>query len=170
MANLNSKYDPNAESQTAFNAIPTGEYPAVIVDSDMKPTKRGDGEYLELAYEITEGQYKGRKLWARLNLKSTNSTAQEIANRQFASIREVTGVANPVDSQELHFKPHVIRVEYIPAGTEQKNGYVTDRDSNEIKAWKRLSDGVATNSAPSSAPAANNQPASPTPPWANKAA
>lgn len=138
MANLYGTYDPNAEAQQDFAAIPSGEYTAQIVDSDMKPTKKNDGEFLELEYDVMDGEFRGRKLWARLNLKSANAQAQEIANRQFASIREATGVANPRDSQELHYKPHVIRVEFIPAGTTQKNGYTTTRDGNEVKAWKKL--------------------------------
>ncbi len=138
MANLNGIYDPNAEAQKAFDAMPTADYPAVVVDSEMKDTKAGDGRYLELAYEITEGQFKGRKLWHRLNLKSPNQQAMDIANREFASIREATGVSDPKDSQELHYKPHTIRVEFIKAGTTKKNGYTYDRDTNEIKAWKKL--------------------------------
>lgn len=170
MANLFGSYDETAEAQAEFSAIPTGEYFAAIVDSDMKPTKKGDGEFLELTYQVLDGPQKGRKVWSRLNLKSPNVQAEEIANRQFASIREVTGVSNPRDSQELHNKPHIIRVEFIPAGTTQKNGYVTERDGNDVKGWKKAEGYVATNSAQSSAPAANNQPASSTPPWANKAA
>jgi hypothetical protein len=164
MANLYGTYDPNAEAQQDFAAIPSGEYTAQIVDSDMKPTKKNDGEFLELEYDVMDGEFKGRKLWARLNLKSPNVQAQEIANRQFASIREATGVANPRDSQELHYKPHVIRVEFIPAGTTQKNGYTTTRDGNEVKAWKKL-EGVApqqlTTQTNSAAPAAGGK----TPPW-----
>lgn len=170
MANLSNAYDQNAEAQADFSPLPTGEYMAVIVESDMKPTKAPGGEYLELTYEVTEGQFKGRKVWARLNLKNTNVQTVEIANRQFASIREATGVTNPVDSQELHYKPHVIRVEFVKGGVAQKNGYVPDRDSNDIKAWKSASGGIATTVAPSTAPAANNQAASASPPWANKAA
>lgn len=169
MANLNGAYDPNAEVATDFSAIPTGDYPAVIVDSDMKPTKKNDGDYLELVHEITEGEYKGRKVWANLNLHNSNATAVEIANRQFASIREATGVANPTDSQQLHYKPVVIRVEFIPSGTTQKNGYVTNKDGNEIKAWKKPAAGASAGNQPASnqaAPATNGA----APPWAAKAA
>jgi hypothetical protein len=169
MANLFGSYDPNAEAQQEFSAIPTGEYLAVIVDSDMKPTKKEDGEYLELTYQVQEGEFKGRKVWARLNLKSSNAQAAEIANRQFRSVREATGVMNPRDSQELHNKPHVIRVEFIPSGTKQKNGYITDRDANEVKAWKKVEGAVATTASNAPAAGAANS-ADPTPPWAAKAA
>ncbi|WP_163842489.1 DUF669 domain-containing protein [Pseudoxanthomonas sacheonensis] len=141
MANLTGMYNPEAEAQQDFAPIPAGEYLARIVESDMKPTKNNDGQYLELVYEIMDGEYAKRRLWARLNLENKNDQTVEIANRQMASIREATGVAQPRDSQELHNKPHVVRVDFIPAGTTQKNGYVTQKDQNEIRGWKK-GDGI----------------------------
>ena len=168
MANLNGIYDPTAEAGTDFSPIPTGEYLAVITDSDMKPTNANTGEYLELTHEIIDGPLKGRKVWARLNLVNNNAQAVEIANRDLASIRAATGVANPKDSQELHNKPMVIRVEFIKAGTT-KGKKTYDRDANEIRAWKKNEGAIPTGgTAPSSAPASNA--ADPTPPWAQKAA
>ena len=163
MASLTGTYDPNAEASQDFGAIPSGEYTAIIVDSDMKPTKQNDGHYLELAYQVSEGEFKGRKVWTRLNLDSPNATAVEIANREFASIREATGVKNPTDSTQLHNRPHIIRVEFIPAGTVQRN-YTTKKDGNEIKAWKKI-EGAAP------APAASNdaKPAAGASPWSRAA-
>lgn len=170
MANLNGMYDPNAEAQQDFAPIPAGEYLAQIVESDVVPNKNNTGELLELTYAICDGPMKGRKVWARLNLKHESAQAQEIGNRQFASVREAVGVPSPRDTQELHYKPHVIRVEFIPAGTTQKNGYTTTRDSNEVKAWKKA-EGVAA-SAPAPASVANQAQAGAgsAPPWANRAA
>ena len=45
----------------------------------MKPTKTGNGQYLQLAFEIIEGEYKNRKVWARLNLENANADAVRIA-------------------------------------------------------------------------------------------
>lgn len=148
MALLTGRYNPDAEASQDIGAIPTGEYLAQIVDSDMKPTKNNEGEYLELTHEILDGDFKGRKVWARLNLDNPNTQAVEIANRDFSAIRQATGVLNPRDSADLHNKPVVIRVEFIPAGTVNKRGIASDRDRNEIKAWKKA-EGVAQ-SAPAS--------------------
>lgn len=170
MAILTGAYDPQAEAQQDFSPIPSGKYLAQIVDSDMKPTKKNDGHYLELAYEITDGQYAGRKLWARINLDHPKPNVVEIGNRQFAAVRQATGVLNPRDSQELHYKPHVIRVEFIPAGTTNKNGYTTERDNNEIRGWEAAGDQGNAPAAPS-APAANGaSPSDSTPPWKRAAA
>lgn len=162
MANLTGTYDANAEAQQQFDPLPTGDYPAQIVDSDMKPTKKNDGHFLELEYDVIDGPCKGRKVWVRLNLDNPNAKAVEIANRQFASIREATGVANPRDSQELHYKPHTIRVEFIKAGTT-KGTKTYDRDANEVKAWSKLGDDIpGFDDAP--------KPASGGAPWGKRAA
>jgi len=141
MALLTNLYNPDAEAQPDFSPIPTGEYLAQIVDSDMKPTKNNTGEYLELAYEIVDGDYKGRRVWVRLNLVNANPQAVEIANRDFAAIRQATGVLNPRDSADLHRKPHVIRVEFIQAG-ETRGKRTFDRDTNEVRAFKAAEGGA----------------------------
>ncbi len=169
MAMLTGTFNPDAEAQQDFSPIPSGEYLAHIVESDMKPTSSNTGHYLELVYEIADGEFRGRKLWLRLNLDNPNEKTVEIANRQFAAIREATGIANPRQSEELHYKPHVIRVEMFPAGSPyqygSKKGQPRERAENEIKGWKK-SDGAQP--APTSAPAA--APAAGTSPWAKRAA
>ncbi|QQP96472.1 DUF669 domain-containing protein [Lysobacter enzymogenes] len=175
MANLTGAYDPNAEAQQDFAPIPTADYLARIVESDMKPTSGNTGHYLELVEEIMEGEYKGRKLWIRLNLDNPNEKTVEIANRQFASIREATGVANPRDSQELHNKPHMIRVEFYPAGSEiiygSKKGQKRDRDTNEVKSWRKPEVGSGNvNPSASSTPSPTPAPSDNAPWLRNKAA
>lgn len=165
MAKLTGAYDPNAEASKPRDPLPTGEYLAMITDSEWKATKKNDGEYLELTYDIIDGACKGRKLWVRLNLKNANAEAVEIANRDLSAIRQATGVLNPDDSVELHNKPHIIRVEFIAAGTTKgKKRY--DQDTNEVRAYKKL-DGVApapVAAAPVSAPASGVKP------WGQRAA
>ncbi|MGD9126460.1 MAG: DUF669 domain-containing protein, partial [Planctomycetia bacterium] len=66
MANLNG-FDANqVDPSTSFDPIPAGKYVAVITESEMKDTKSGVGQYLQLTFDIIDGKYKGRKLWSRL--------------------------------------------------------------------------------------------------------
>lgn len=161
-----------------FGCVPTGEYPALMVDSDMKDVKPPKtGQYLEAVFEISEGEHKGRKLWARFNLINPSEDAQRIAYQQLSAICEAVGHRGELrESSALHYKPLIIRVEFYPAGTVKKNGYTYDRDTNEIKAYKAIAGGLgnATNTTrpQSSAPATTASPsnASAAPPWANKAA
>ena len=81
MANLNG-FDANTvDPATDFEPLPAGKYLAVITDSEMKPTKAGTGSYLQIVWELIDGDFKGRKLWSRLNLDNPNATAVEIAQR-----------------------------------------------------------------------------------------
>lgn len=163
MANLNGMYNPEAEPNSSPDKLPSGEYLAQIVESDMKPTRSG-GEYLELTYEVIEGEFKGRRHWERLNLVNASDKVVEIANRQFASIREVTGVMNPRTSEELHYKPHVIRIQFDAAGTTDRKGNVRQYDEATIKAWKKADAGT-TAASPSPAPAVK-----PAAPWDQRVA
>lgn len=93
-----------------FEPMPKGEYLATGIESEMKETKKGDGHYLQITWEVIEGEYQGRKLWSRLNLDNPNQTAVDIAKRELASICRATGVYSPRDSDELLDKPIVLKV------------------------------------------------------------
>ncbi|QDV24543.1 hypothetical protein Q31a_28620 [Aureliella helgolandensis] len=57
MANLNG-FDANSvEPADELEPIPTGKYIAVITDSEIKPMKSGTGNYLQLTFQIVEGEY-----------------------------------------------------------------------------------------------------------------
>jgi len=62
-----------------FEALPRGDYTAMITDSILKETKAGTGHYIALTVEIIDGAYSGRKIWDNLNVKNANPTAEKIA-------------------------------------------------------------------------------------------
>lgn len=170
MANIGSFNAANVAPAEDFSPIPVGDYPAMIVDSDVKPTKARNGHYAELVFEVTEGKYKGRKVWARLNLDNPNAKAVEIAQRELSAICHAVGKLEISDTQELHYKPLMIRVDI-----EESEGY---SPRNEIKSYKAAgavdaasTQGNAQAAAPSTqastAPTAAATSASPSsaPPW-----
>lgn len=161
MANIGNFDATNIAPREDFSPIPTAEYPAQIIDSDLKPTKANTGHYLELTFEVTDGEYKGRRVWSRLNLDNPNPKAVEIAQRDLSAICHAVGKLQVSDSQELHYKPMVIRVEYVEPDARRTS------PTNEIKAFKALSGGAPSAAAPTaSAPGAVVG----APPWASKAA
>jgi hypothetical protein len=52
MANLNGFNANQVEPATDFEPIPAGKYVAVVTASEMKPTKNGNGSYLELTFQV----------------------------------------------------------------------------------------------------------------------
>jgi len=148
MAQLNNFNANEIEPTADFSPIPAGQYVAMITASQMKPTKKGSGEYLELTFQVLEGDYKGRLLWMRLSLNHTTPTTAKIARGHLAAICRAVGVLTPRDSSELHNLPLVVKV------TLKKRKDIGDL-TNELKAF---SSRQAT-----AAPAAVSKPA--TAPW-----
>jgi hypothetical protein len=106
------------EPMNDFSPIPTGEYTAVITASDMKDTKSGSGKYLQLTYQIVDGEYKNRLIFENINLINSNEVAVQIAQKTLSSICHAVGVLHPRDSNELHDKPLMIKVGIRPASGE----------------------------------------------------
>ena len=113
---------------TGFDPIPAGKYLCIITDSEMKPTKAGTGQYLELTLQVVEGDFTGRLLWARLNLDNPNRTAVEIARKELSAICHAVGVMTPKDSVELHGLPMVVTV-----GCKKRED--NDEIVNEVKSY-----------------------------------
>ena len=110
MMNLSGFNAAEVEPTTDFEAIPAGKYLAVITESENKANRAGNGSYLQLTFQIIEGEYKGRFLWARLNLDNPNATAIKIARSELSAICRAVRVLQPKDSRELHDLPLVISV------------------------------------------------------------
>lgn len=121
----------------SFTPLPVGDYLVIISASERKPTKNGKGEYLQLTYDVIDGEYKGRKLFDRLNIINENETAQNIAKGTLSAICHVTGVAKPKVSEELHNIPIMVHVVITPAKGEYSEGNVIKeykyKDGRKIK-------------------------------------
>ena len=151
MAHLNN-FDANTvEPVDSFEPIPAGKYLAVITESEMKPTKSGSGHYLELKFQIIEGEFKGRPLWSRLNLDNPNAQAVRIARGELSAICRAVGVMQPKDSVELHNLPLSIKV---TCKKRDDNGEIT----NEIKGYAKKEAALGQ----------PQQATADTPPWARK--
>jgi hypothetical protein len=148
MSNLSGFNANQVEPAADFEPLPAGKYVAVITASEMKPTKAGNGSFLELVFQVTEGEFKGRKLWSRLNLENPNALTVKIARGELSAICRAVGVMEPKDSAELHNLPMLVSV-------KQK----ADADGevrNEVKGYGKRE------TANGAKPAQN---ANPTPPW-----
>lgn len=149
MATLNfnaSEVEPNA----GFDPIPADTYVAMMTGSQMKPTKNGDGSYLELEFTVLEGQFKDRKLWDRLCLNHPNPETVKIARGTLSALCRAVGVMQPRDSADLHNLPLSITVRL-------KKRKDTDELVNEVKGY------AARKSTVAQAPQAPQT--STTPPW-----
>lgn len=150
MADLRG-FDANSvEPAGDFEPIPAGKYQAVITESELKATKAGTGHYLQLTFQVVEGPFQNRLLWARLNIDNANAQARKIAQGELSAICRAVGVLAPNDSVELHNLPLVIHVRC-------KKRTDTGEIVNELKGYSKKDSPPLPAAA---APAANS-----TPPW-----
>jgi len=145
MATLNFNAN-EVEPVDDFSPIPAGKYVAMVTESQMKPNRDGTGEYLEMTFQVLEGEYRGRLLWARLSLNHPKEITTKIARHQLAQICKAVGVSTPRDSAELHNVPMVVTVKLKK---RKDNGELT----NELGAFA-----AQQSTAPTAAPRTSTAP------------
>lgn len=153
MADLRGFDASQVEPSAALEPIPSGKYVAVISESEMKATKNNTGKYLELTFQVIEGQYKNRLLWARLNLENNNSQAVQIARAELSAICRAVGVLAPNDSVDVHNLPLVVQVKCSKRDDTGELG-------NEIKGYSKKEAPAPGNAASTTAASTNRAP-----PW-----
>lgn len=135
------------------SVLPAGEYQMQIVDSALRDTKAGNGQYLWLEFLILGPNYAGRKFWERLNLFNPNETTVKVARKQLANICSALNFDNlPSDSVQLHNKPLRVVIthkENKMGGLDARAAYHPINDNGHAVAAAPR----AATTAPSSAPA-----------------
>jgi hypothetical protein len=169
MPNFSSPFNASSIPAPQYLPLPASQYLVHITHSEIRPTRDGRGQYLQLDLEVIEGLHTGRKLIERLNLFNSNPRTVQYAEQTLASICHAVGKVQVISSEELHHIPLIADVRVEPA----KNGY---DERNSVKRFlPRAQPGgpaptpVAPRPAPSTppAPAAAAQPtqASRSLPW-----
>ncbi|MEG3640702.1 DUF669 domain-containing protein [Magnetococcus sp. PR-3] len=157
MANLGGTFDASqVDPSKPQENLPPGDYRVQIINSEMRVTKAGTGQYLWLEMDVLEGVHAGRKVYDRLNLINPNNQAVEISQRALSAICHALGRMQVQDSEDLHFQPLIAKV------SVGKSGY------NEVKGYKPV--GGAPTAQPQTVPPVQQQPAQgqqPPPPTAS---
>lgn len=104
MAQLSQTFNPSSveADERSFEPMPPGSYTFEVVESTIKPTKAGTGEYIELTLRVVDGQFENRRLWERINFKNDNAKAQDIGQRQLKALCDACGINGLDDTQQLH--------------------------------------------------------------------
>lgn len=136
MANLGFNLDQKeAENFGSFTLVPPGWYAVVITKSEIKKTKNGDGQYIEITNEIQGGNNDGDPITDRINIVNQSEVAQRIGRSALAKIGLVIGHQGELTNTDvLHGRPYQIKVEvssYTKAdGSDGKSNNVKDYREN----------------------------------------
>ena len=130
MSNLNfnaEDFDP----QSDFAPIPAGEYLVMVISSETKPAKSGQGFYLQMILQVLDGAYKNRLVFDRINTQNTNPITQNIGRRDLFELCHAVNVLRISNSEQLHNIPFIARL--VVTKSEQYG------DGNEVEAYKSAS-------------------------------
>lgn len=154
------------------NPLSVGFYGLVITRSVIKPTKAGDGKYLEVEFDITDpSDYGNRKFWDKFNIFNKNPTAQKIGREQLSDLLKSLGLdgsAEPDDMVGASVNAYLL-IDPPKDGWEAKNKCAkylpTGTTEADYQAWFAQAKGAAKAAAPekkswgAAAPAATAEPA-----------
>jgi hypothetical protein len=175
MAQLHDTFDATGVAPAApLELLPPGRYGAQIVNSEMRVTRAGTGQYLWLEMDVIEGPHQGRKIWDQLNLVNPSPQTVEIAQRTLSAICHAVGQLQVSDSEQLHFRPLQVTLAVEIDSRDKLRPAEEQRKQNKVKGYAPLGGAaparsVASPSAaparPAAAPARPAAAASTTPPW-----
>ena len=137
----------------SYEPLERGDYQCIVIETSIKQTKAGTGEYIEVVLQVVDGEHSGRRLWDRLNVSNPNKQAEEIARRQLTGLCQAVGMdmGNKLaNTEQLHDIPILVAVDI-----DRK-----DPTRNRIIAYNSM--GASGSSA---APAADEAPPSNKKPW-----
>lgn len=172
MAELNN-FDANkVEPAGSFEPLPIGEYTVIISSTEIKPTSKDKdkpvseqrNKYLQLTYDVVEGDYQGRLVFDRLNIMNESPKAQEIGQRGLSAVCRAVGILHPKDTDELKNIPFIVKLG-IRKGDEKFG------PTNDVKEYKRI-DGIKLSEVTDTAktePTAKVEPTKAKRPWEKKA-
>lgn len=150
----------NVALATQMEALPSGWYPAKMIEVEIVETTAKDGFRLACKFEITDGPGKGRKQPCGFNVANPSAEAVRISLEQLKTMRYCMGLYTPPgDIDEMLNKPLQIRL------VKQK-----DSDYNEVKGFKTI-DGQDADKVGNNLPPMSHVPAAgfaqpPAPPYA----
>lgn len=140
-----------------YDPVPEGWYNVVVHSAELKPTKDGSGQYINIRYDITGPTHQGRVIYDIINIKNKSSQAEEIGRQQLGNLMRSIGLAKVDDTDELIGGNIQIKV-----GIRQQEGY---EPTNNVKGYKALSGSIPTQPKVETQDSSSSKAA---PPWAKK--
>lgn len=174
-------YDFNDAESNGFDLIPAGT--VVPLQMKVRPGSVGDGGWLatsdtseynwiDAEFTVTEGPYKGRKIWQLMMVEGPSETAINITRSMLRAILESARKIDPTDMSDDAKKKRVVDgygdfsgLEFVgKVGIEKAKPNSGYNDKNKVEAAVPITSnayataGKASNDAPSAEkqkPAAN---------------
>lgn len=77
--------------ESSFELIPEGQYLVKVEDAEVKDTKSGTGQYINVKFKVCGGKHDGKVLFHMFNIKNDNAKAVEIGLGQLKMFFKCAG-------------------------------------------------------------------------------
>lgn len=130
------------EQEKSYELLAPGWYDATIEKAELKDTKSGTGQYIKLQL----GLDNGRVVFANLNIKNPNDTAQRIGLSQLKKVMAAARLTQVQNTDQFVGVRLEIKVAIRPAKGEYSA-------QNEVKDYRAISGAMSSPTPPVSNPA-----------------
>ena len=93
MAVLSKDVLEDIRTAVPFEPIPAGKYTVRGDATDLKPTKNGTGQYIEVEFVVLGPRFQGRKLFGRHNIVNNSAESMRIGRQQVKSLMVAGGMS-----------------------------------------------------------------------------
>lgn len=131
---------------STFEPLAPGEYTAMVSASDLKDTKAGTGQYIELVIDIIDGPSAGRKIWERLNIVNPNKQAEDISRIALNRLLVACGKPDAKDTESIHDVPFKLILD-IDRKDPTRNKVITYKPAQSLSAPRMVTNFAAPASA-----------------------
>ena len=133
-------FDPKKveKVQSNYDALPKGWYRVMIASSEGKATKAGTGRYINMALDVVDGQYTGRKVWQIFNIQNPSEMAQKIGQSDLKRLLEALGTSQALQREDdLH---RIVRDRVLLVKLGQKKDGQSGEMRNNVTDYRPDSD------------------------------
>lgn len=144
---LSDVNDDELGSSGAWSAWEQGEYRMMVIQSEVKDTKAGNGKFLNLKLVCLDGEHEGDHKFDILMLEHPSDVATRIGRARLKELALAVGHPTPdriEDSEELHGIAVNVFITKKPA----KDAAYADREGFENKVTGYKMDGARGNPTP----------------------
>lgn len=113
--------------------LPEGEYTVEIESMEIKDTKRGNGKYIKVQFNVLGPKQIGRKLWTNINVVNPNPTAVSIGQKELYKLTMACGLP-AVSNTNMYLGKRLTVLVVVD----------DDGSNNEIKKYIAIEKGKAT--------------------------
>lgn len=104
-------FDKNsAEPLGDFKLLPAGQYLVTIDTSEVRATKAKNGHLIYLEMKILEGEFKGQKIFDRINIDNPSEDAVAMGKRTLRALTDAANINGFNDTSQLIDKTVVAHV------------------------------------------------------------